>query len=194
MKSNKAVVIGASTGGIKALLKILPELQEAYSFPVIIIIHISAKQPSQLPKVFQEKTKMLVKEAAEKEKINNKTIYFAPAGYHLLVESDETFSLSNDAPVNYSIPSIDVLFTSAADTYKSNLVGILLTGNSPDGANGLEKIKHAGGTTIIQNPDEAEFPIMPQSGLPYVSTENIMTLNQIVHYLNDLHLNHKDSL
>lgn len=194
MKSTKVIVIGASTGGIKALTRILTEIQAPYAFPIVIVIHISAKQPSQLPQVFQKKTNMLVKEAEEKEKIKSNTIYFAPAGYHLLIESDETFSLSNDGPVNYSIPSIDVLFTSAADTYKSNLVGILLTGNSPDGSDGLEKIKHAGGITIIQNPDEAEFPFMPQSGLPYVLPENIMTLNRIVHYLNDLHLNHKDSL
>lgn len=194
MKTTKAIVIGASTGGIKAVLQILSQLHEAYSFPIIIIIHISTRQPSQLSLVFQKKTKMTVKDAEEKEVIKNKTIYFAPAGYHLLIESDKSFSFSNEGPVNFSIPSIDVLFISAADTYRENLVGILLTGNSFDGAKGLEKIKITGGVTIVQNPDEAEYSLMPQSGLPYVLTENIMNLNQIVHYLNDLHLNHKDSL
>src|SRR5205085_1536470 len=103
--------------------------------------------------------------------------------YHLLVEADGTFSLSSDALVNYSRPSIDVLFESAAGVYGSGLIGILLTGANSDGANGMSVIKQCGGLTIAQLPMDAEFPSMPQSAIDKGVVELVMTLAQIEHYL-----------
>lgn len=180
----QAVVIGASSGGIKALGKILPTLPASYSIPIIIVIHLPEDKPSLLTEVFRNKVKLRVKEADEKEQIVGGTIYFAPPGYHLLVEKDKTFSLSNEGTVLFSRPSIDVLFESAADTYGQGLVGILLTGANEDGALGLKKIKEAGGLTLIQNPASAEEKRMPKSGLPYVLLENILSLKKIANFLN----------
>lgn len=179
----KAVVIGASAGGIHALRKILSLLPDTYSFPIIIVLHVSASHRSTLPEVFKGIVKLPVKEAQEKEDIIGGTIYFAPPGYHLLIESDHTFSLSNEEPVYFSRPSIDVTFESAAYVYGKNLSGILLTGASQDGAMGLKKIKEFGGNTVIQDPKSAEHSEMPRSGIPYVKAENIMTLDQISQYL-----------
>jgi two-component system chemotaxis response regulator CheB len=179
----QAVVIGASSGGIKALGKILPALPASYSIPIIIVIHLPDDKPSLLTGVFRNKVKLKVKEADEKEEIVGGTIYFAPPGYHLLVEKNKTFSLSNEKAVLFSRPSIDVLFESAADTYGQGLVGILLTGANEDGALGLKKIKEAGGLTLIQNPASAEEKRMPNSGLPYVLFENILSLKKITNFL-----------
>jgi two-component system chemotaxis response regulator CheB len=181
-----AVVIGASAGGIQALIKILSLLPDTYSLPIIIVLHISDAHQSTLPAVFKGIVKLPVKEAQEKEEILGGTIYFAPPGYHLLIESDHTFSLSNEEPVFFSRPSINVTFESAAYVYGKNLTGILLTGASQDGAMGLKKIKELGGSTIIQDPKSAEHSEMPSSGIPYVKPENIMTLDLISKYLVSL--------
>ncbi len=182
----RAVVLGASAGGIQALIKILSLLPENYSLPIIIVLHISDAHPSTLPAVFKGIVRLPVKEAQEKDEILRGTIYFAPPGYHLLIESDYTFSLSNEEPVFFSRPSIDVTFESAAYVYGKNLTGILLTGANQDGAMGLKTIKGLGGRTIIQDPKSAEHSEMPASGIPYVKPENIMTLDQISQYLVSL--------
>lgn len=186
MKRNKAIVIGASAGGIQALRKILSLLPDNYSHAIIIVLHISAAHRSTLPEVFKGIVNLPVKEAQEKEDILSGTIYFAPPGYHLLIESDHTFSLSNEEPVYFSRPSIDVTFESAAYVYGKGLTAILLTGASQDGAMGLKKVKELGGSTIIQDPKSAEHSEMPRSGIPYVDPENIMTLDQISKHLVSL--------
>lgn len=184
MKSQiEAIVIGASAGGIQAISTILSGLPASFQLPIIIVLHIPSSHPSTLSKLFKNIVKIDVKEAEEKENIKRGTIYFASPGYHLLIEKDHTFSFSNEAPVYFSRPSIDVTFESAAWTYGEKLVALLLTGANQDGANGLRIIKESGGTTIVQDPAGAEQPEMPRSGLPYVLPENIMSLNQISEYL-----------
>lgn len=187
-----AIVMGASAGGIQALIQVLQFLPLGYFIPIIIVLHIPSAHRSTLTDVFKNVVKLPVKEAEEKEPIKHGTIYFAPPGYHLLIEDDHTFSLSNEEPVNFSRPSIDVTFQSAADAYGRNLLGILLTGANSDGAEGLKKIRDRGGNTIIQDPNSAEQAEMPTAGLPYVKPENIMSLDQIGHYLTKINLSTKE--
>ncbi|HEY8400524.1 MAG TPA: chemotaxis protein CheB [Cytophagaceae bacterium] len=125
----------------------------------------------------------MVKEGEEKEPIREGYVYFAPPDYHMLVDYDETISLSKDEKVNFSRPSIDVLFESAADVFGSSLIGIILTGSSSDGANGLLKIKKNGGLTIVQSPEEAEYRLMPEAALKLSGTQNVFTLEEIVRFL-----------
>lgn len=179
----QAIVIGASAGGIHALSTILSDLPASFSLPIIVVLHIPSSHPSTLPQVFKGLVKLEVKEAEEKEKIKAGTIYFAPPGYHLLIEKDHTFSFSNEEPVCFSRPSIDVTFESAAWTYERHLLGLLLTGANTDGSNGMKKILKYGGTTMIQNPTDADYPEMPRSAQPYVLPENILGLQQIAAYL-----------
>lgn len=187
----EVVVIGTSAGGIKALKEILPHLPEDYFVPIIIVLHIPEGQPSLLPEIFESKLKLKVKEADEKETFQAGTVYFSPPGYHLLIENNKTFSLTIEEAVHFSRPSIDVLFESAAESYGDSVVGILLTGANTDGALGLKKIKEAGGLGIIQNPESAEYPMMPESGKQYVSPDCVLGLDEITYFLQEINKNKK---
>jgi two-component system chemotaxis response regulator CheB len=179
----QAIVIGTSAGGLRALSAILPRLPADFPAVVIIVQHRSKDQRFLLEELLQDKCRIRVKQADEKEKIKKGQVYIAPPDYHLLVESDMTFSLSSDPQVNYSRPSIDVLFESAAAAYGSGLVGIVLTGANSDGSNGLSTIKNSGGLTIAQLPLDAEFPSMPQSAIDKGAAQLVFTLPEIGHYL-----------
>lgn len=179
----EAVVIGASAGGLYAVSKILESLPEYYSLSVMIVQHRSRDERTTLEEVLQHKCKILVKQADEKEFIKAGTVYFAPADYHLLVEKNRSFSLSSDTPVNFSRPSIDVLFETAAESYKDKLIGIILTGANSDGARGIKKIYTCGGVTIAQHLDEAQFPMMPQAAIKTRCVRHVFGLKQIVKFL-----------
>ncbi|HEX5126014.1 MAG TPA: chemotaxis protein CheB [Rhodocyclaceae bacterium] len=174
-----AIVVGASAGGVAALSEILTNLPVSFAIPVIVVLHVPSDRPSHLPDIFRHRVGMRVSEAQDKEPISSSTLYFAPAGYHLSIENDRSFSLSGEAPVSYSRPSIDVLMTSAADAYGANLAGILLTGANFDGAAGLAIIKEHGGLTIVQDPDQAEMSTMPAAAIAMQRPDLILPLEDI---------------
>jgi two-component system chemotaxis response regulator CheB len=179
----RAIVIGTSAGGLHAVLAILEDLPPDYSIPVIIVQHRSKDQRDLLEEVLQSKCKIRIKQADEKEKIHSSFVYIAPPDYHLLIESDETFSLSADEPVRFSRPSIDVLFETAAIVFKEALIGIVLTGASNDGSAGIVAIKKNGGLTIAQNPAEAQFAFMPKSSIETKKIDHVLTLIEIRNFL-----------
>lgn len=179
----KAIVIGVSAGGMAALGKILPRLPKDYPLPLIIVQHISPQSDNFMIRHFDRQCQIKVKEADEKEEIRPGTAYFAPPNYHLLVETDFTFSLSVEERVNFSRPSIDVLFESASDAWCSQLVGIILTGASSDGSKGLKKIKDCGGLTIVQDPKEAEISVMPESAIKLTKVDKILKLDDLAAFL-----------
>lgn len=164
MAAPLAVVIGGSAGALEVLRSIVRELPRQLSCPVAIVIHLPAHS-SGLAELLSVDTSLCVKQAEDKEPIAVGTIYIAPPSYHLLIESQMTFALSVDAPVHFSRPAIDVLFETARDVYGANLIGVLLSGASDDGAAGLQEIHAAGGTTIVQSPLSAEVAIMPAAAL-----------------------------
>ena len=129
---------------------------------------------------------LTVKDADEKEAIRPGFVYFAPPNYHLLIETDHTFGLSIDPKVNYSRPSIDVLFESAANVYGPRLIAILLTGANNDGAKGLRLIKEKGGLVIVQDPRSAEFPFMPEAALQAVKPDFVLGLAELGRWLAEL--------
>ena len=133
----EAIVIGASAGALEALSVILPALPATFDLPIFVVVHVPPDKKSILAELFDAKCKVKVREAEDKEPIAGGTVYFATADYHLLVEADKTLSLSNDEPVLYSRPSIDVLFESAADAYGPGLIALMLTGANQDGAQGF---------------------------------------------------------
>ncbi len=178
-----AVVIGASAGGFNAIAAITGSLPEDYPLPVIIVQHRSRESNFVLEEVLQHKSRIRIKQADEKEKILPSTVYFAPPDYHLLIEDDFTFSLSADAAISYSRPSIDVLFESAAFAYKEKLIGIILTGANQDGAQGMKMIKKFKGITIAQSPAEANFPAMPQAAINSGGISHVFTLTEIINFL-----------
>jgi len=181
-----AVTIGASAGGFQALKVILPTLPKAFRFPVAIVHHIASRTDSYLSEHLNDLCEIRVKEAEDKEDMRPGTVYLAPAGYHLLIEPDASFSLSVEDKVNYCRPSIDVLFESAADAFGQRLIGIVLTGANADGAHGLKHIKEHGGFTIVQNPKTAESPYMPRAAIAATQVDHIEDLDKIAPLLIEL--------
>ena len=116
-----AIVIGVSSGGMNAMKVMFSLLPKDFNTPIIIVQHISARSDNQWIKLLNEKSNLYIKEADEKEKIENGKVYIAPPNYHLLIEKDRTFSLTIDERVNFARPSIDVLFESAAEAYKKSI-------------------------------------------------------------------------
>lgn len=161
----EALVIGASAGGIDALLRILPGLPEVLRFPVVVLLHVPHDRESRLAELFEQHLPMPVLQAQDKEVLVPGTVYFAPPGYHLSIEEERCFSLSQEDPVHFSRPAIDILMMSAADAYGPALCGMLLTGASQDGAAGLAAIGKAGGLTVVQDPADAEIPTMPAAAI-----------------------------
>lgn len=174
-----AVVIGASAGGVGALLKLLPGLPAGYARAVVALLHLPENRQSQLAEVFRQRMALPVREAADKEPLSSGTLYFAGSGYHLSVESDRSFSLSCEAPLHFARPAIDFLMESAADAYGPALLGILLTGANQDGAAGLAAIGRAGGLTVVQDPDEAEVATMPREAIRLRAPDLILSLDDI---------------
>ncbi len=184
--ATRAVVIGASAGAVQALQAILPSLPAGYRLPVLVVVHVPPDRSNVLLPLFQAKCRMAVKEAEDKEPVVGGMIYFAPSDYHLLVESDESLALSTDEAVNYSRPSIDVLFESAADAYGEGLVGVILTGANHDGAEGLKAVTDAGGVAIVEEPAGAYASAMPDAALAACPEAKAMTLDAIASYLSSL--------
>ncbi|WP_299248390.1 chemotaxis protein CheB [uncultured Cytophaga sp.] len=182
-----AIAIGVSAGGLHALIHILSELSADFPIPIIVVQHRGKDYKDLLEQVLQSKCLLHIKQADEKEQIEKGYIYIAPANYHLLIEMNKTFSLTSDVYVKYSRPSIDLLFETAAEAYKRNLLGILLTGASSDGAEGLLEIKRQGGYTIAQDPKTAEYPYMPQAAIAIGAVQNILTLDEIKSYLEEIY-------
>ncbi len=186
MSTARAIVMGASAGGVEALLKLLGALPVDFQLPILTVLHLPDERHSQLADVFQKRLHRRVKEAQDKESIQPGHLYFACPGYHLSVELDCSLSLSQEEHVHYSRPSIDILFESAADAYGPGLVGVLLTGANEDGARGLKRIKQLGGLTVVQDPDEAKVDVMPRAALGLQIPDYILPLSGIARLLADL--------
>jgi two-component system chemotaxis response regulator CheB len=181
-----AVVIGASAGGIEALVVLLPALPKATPTSVFIVLHLPRERPSLLVDIFQPKCAVAVREAQDKEPVEPGTVYFAPPDYHLLLDAGPQLALSADELVHFSRPSIDVLFESAADLYGNRLLGIILTGANEDGAAGLEAVHRAGGLTVVQQPETAHASLMVESALKRSPVDFVMSLEQIADLLRKL--------
>jgi two-component system chemotaxis response regulator CheB len=178
-----AIVIGGSAGAMKALTTLLPCFPKNYPLPVIVVLHLHPRQNRYFLEHFNKFCVLNVKEADEKESIQTGYVYFAPPNYHLLIENNKTFSLSTDEKVNYSRPSIDVLFESASNVYGLRLAAILLTGANNDGAEGLRLIKEKGGLVIVQDPQSAESSYMPTAALQVVKPDFVLGLTEIGRWL-----------
>jgi len=186
MEKCEAVMIGGSAGSLEVLLKVVPALDTALRFPVIIVLHRKSGQDNLLIDLLAARTQLRVKELEEKEKIEPATLYIAPPNYHLLIESDGTFSLDASEKVNFSRPAIDVAFESGATAYGENIACILLSGSNSDGAKGLQKVAAVGGLVLIQNPEMAKMPYMPEYALQAVEADAVLNDDEIAKYINEL--------
>jgi len=186
IESGRCVVIGGSAGSLTVLLLLLPALSRDFPAPIVLVTHRHSGSEQMLELLLSSRTTLMVKEVEEKEKLRAGTIYVAPADYHLLFESDHTFSLDHSEKVHYSRPSIDVAFMSAARAYGKNLIAVLLSGANSDGVEGLVDIQEAGGITIVQNPQNAEVDYMPQHALERLTPDYIIKDKDLANLLAKL--------
>ena len=185
MSIPRAVVIGASAGAIETLRLVLPALPVGYQPSVVVVVHVPDDHPSLLAAIFRQVCAIPVMEIDDKQPLTPGTIFFAPSGYHVLIERDETLALSHDERVNWSRPSIDVLFVSAAESLGERAVGVLLTGANADGAEGCARIKAAGGRVLVQDPEQAIVDVMPRAAIDRGACDLVLSPTGIASYLSE---------
>lgn len=177
--NNHTLIIGGSAGSLAVIMAILSHLGHKEDLSVLIVVHRKSDQDSILAEVIQSKTGWKTVEADEKEEIKPGIAYLAPANYHLLIERDRSFALDDSEKVNFSRPSIDVSFESAADVFGPRLIAVLLSGASADGVQGLIRVKEAGGTCIVQSPESAEISYMPEQAIKHAPVDFILHGDEI---------------
>lgn len=185
--SYSVVAIGTSWGGLAALAKLLGDLPADFSIPVVLVQHRGTDSEHLLVQLLQDATDLRVCEIEDKDALTPGTVHLAPANYHVLID-DGYASLTLEEPVRFSRPSIDVMLTSAADTYGSAAIGVVLTGANEDGARGLAHIVKRGGLALVQDPKTAEIPIMPEAAIRAVPTAEVLPLDALAPRLIELGL------
>lgn len=183
--SSEIVVIGTSTGGLKALQTLLSGLTADFPLPVVIVQHRGSNSENGLCEFLSKSSNLPVTEPEDKEPMMPGRVYLAPRDYHLLIENG-SFALSVDHAVAYARPSIDVLFECAADEYGDKAIGVVLTGANNDGARGLAKISAQGGVTVVESPETAASDEMPRAALARTKADWILPLEEIAPRLNKL--------
>lgn len=186
MEKRSALFIGGSAGSLDVLIKILPAIDVNINFPIVIVVHRKQGADSILSDLLDSKTELSVKELEEKEAILNGHIYVVPSDYHLLIEKDYTFSLDYSEKVNYSRPSIDVTFQSAAEVYKNGLVCLLLSGSNADGVNGLIAVNKVGGKALVQDPSSAQVSYMPEQAILKAEIDRVLKIEEMAPFINSL--------
>lgn len=180
------IVIGASAGGIRAILKVIEGLPQAIDAAVMIVLHVSRKSSADnIVEIFQRSTPIKCVVAVDKMKIETGKIYLAPPENHLLI-SDGIMRLNQGPEENKHRPSIDVLFRSAAVHFGNKVIGVVLTGMLADGTSGMYAIKTCGGRCLVQSPSEAEYPDMPFNVLRKIEVDHVADLEQIPNIIQDL--------
>ena len=172
------VVIGSSLGGLQAVATVLAALPEGFHLPIVIAQHRATVPPSdgELQAIWQRHTSLAVCDAQDKAPIGSRRVYVAPADYHLLIENRHRLALSTEGPVLWARPSIDVLFESAAEAYGDSVIGMILTGASADGSQGLRAVRARGGCALVQEPTSAECDVMPRAALAATAVNGVLGL------------------
>jgi two-component system, chemotaxis family, protein-glutamate methylesterase/glutaminase len=183
MSGYDIVAIGASWGGLHAIGTVLSGLGPGFGAPVVVAQHRSpTEDQSLLPELLAGRCGLSVIDGEDKAPLVPGQVIVAPAGYHLLVE-DGCVELSCEDLVQFSRPSIDVLFDSVAEAFGPRAVGVVLTGANADGAHGLAEIARRGGHTVVQDPATSERPEMPLAALRAVEPDAVLPLDEIAGHL-----------
>lgn len=182
----KVVIIGGSAGSLSVLLQILPQISKLNAFAIVIVVHRKSTDDQTLEDLLKLKSKIKVKPVEDKVPLASGFVYIAPSNYHLLFEKNQTLSLDTSEKINYSRPSIDVSFESAAEAYGNSVVAILLSGSNSDGTNGLKVVKDFGGTIAVQNPLSAEMPFMPNNAILYSNPDLILNKEEMLDFINSI--------
>ena len=185
MPSTKIIVIGASAGGISAAQELLHELPPDLGAAAFLVLHLPNDGVSVLDRILARSSTMPVMRAADRAEIRPGHVYVAVPDHHLIIHPGRMQVVRGPKENRYR-PSIDTLFRSAADAYGSDAIGVVLTGFLDDGTNGLLRIKRRGGTAIVQDPEDAESPGMPQNAVERVDVDYVLPLRDIAPKLAEL--------
>lgn len=172
------IVVGASAGGIRAVIELLSRLPEDLPAFIGVVIHRGAVSPSNWSTSLGLKTKLRVVEPANGDALTRGVVYIAPADCHMTFEH-ESIALDGGAKEHRTRPAVDPLFTSAALEYGSRVVGVVLTGGGHDGMQGLLAITTAGGLSLVQKPSEAEHTSMPEYAIAHDHVRAALTVDEI---------------
>lgn len=186
LRRTKVLLMGCSAGGFKVIFEMLKALPKDLPIAVLVVIHRNPNYETNIEASMMARSQVIIKVAEDKEPIRAGTVYFSPAGYHLLVEPDLSLSLDISDPVNFSRPSIDVTMQSAADVFGSATTAILLSGANHDGAKGMLVIHRKGGFCIVQHPDQAEIRTMPDAAIALDATDLILTNDELIAFCREL--------
>jgi len=185
MAHRDIIVIGASAGGIKAVSDVLSKLPMEFPVTLLVVVHLSPESPSMLPHIFSRAGPLPAINPSDLEPIEPGRIYVAPPDRHMLVV-DGHIKIVRGPKENRHRPAVDPLFRTAARVYGPRVVGIVLTGLLDDGTAGLQAIKQRGGVTVVQDPNDAEFPSMPRNAMTYVKIDHVLPLAEIPDLLKRL--------
>ena len=178
MPGHDTIVIGASAGGVEALVKLVGQLPKNLPASIFIVLHIPAQSPSLMPGILTRSGPLVATHPDDDEEIKQGHIYVAPPDQHLLIERGRV-RVMRGPKENRHRPAIDPLFRSAAYIYGPRVVGVVLTGSLDDGTAGLWSVKQRGGIAVVQDPDEALYPSMPRSALAHVQVDYCLPLADI---------------
>jgi two-component system chemotaxis response regulator CheB len=193
LRSLQAILVGGSAGAVEVVSLLLGALPAEFATPIVVLVHLPRRRPSALAGALRGKCGLALREPLDKEPLAPSTVYLAPPDYHLLIEQGPSFALSVDEPVNFSRPSIDVLFDSAADVLGSGCAGVILSGANPDGAHGLRAIQAAGGLVAVQDPDDAAQGAMPKAALALCPEARRLSARGICQWVQQLSVWHTSS-
>jgi two-component system chemotaxis response regulator CheB len=176
----QAIVIGTSAGGLNALVALTAQLQPNFPLPIMVVMHISEDATGNvLLNALSKNSKLTCAHAIGGQQLKPGHLYLAPSGKHLMVDEDATIMVTKGAHENRSRPAIDPLFRSAAVAFGNRLIAILLTGYLNDGTAGMDVVKRCGGITIVQDPEDADYPQMPQSAIDHVDIDFILPIEEM---------------
>jgi two-component system chemotaxis response regulator CheB len=184
--SASVVVLAASAGGLTALSHVISPLPDDFGAAVLIVQHVDPRHPSLLAQILGRRTVLPVHEATDGEQLRPSTVYIAPPDNHLLVNPEGTVSLTHSELVHFVRPSADLLFESAATSYASMTIAVVLTGTGRDGSAGVRAVKRMGGTVIAQDRATSQFYGMPAAAIDTGDVDHVLPVDQIAETLVSL--------
>jgi two-component system chemotaxis response regulator CheB len=177
------VVCGSSAGGLNALSELLSRLPADFPAALAVVQHLDPRHRSLMAEILAKRTALRVKEAEAGEPLRAGTVYIAPPNRHLLIDPDGRLTLADSELVHFLRPSADLLFESAAASFRDRAIGVVLSGTGKDAAMGVTAIKSTGGTVIAQDPKTAEFPGMPEEAIATGKVDFVLPVEEIAEAL-----------
>lgn len=185
MANRDIIVVGASAGGVPALIELVRNFPPGLKASVFVVLHVSPHLPSQLPQIITRSGYLKAVHPRDDQVMEQGMIYVAPPNHHMLLE-DNRILIKKGPKENRFRPSIDALFRSAAYTFKTRAIGIILSGMLDDGTSGMWSVKRMGGLAIIQAPDDAIYSSMPNSVVEYVDADYTVPVSEMAGLIQQL--------